>query len=77
MTPVQTFGRRERGRSYRLRAAAYVVILDESLLVACIVDKARLIRRSIRLLPRVSPMGGPADPEPIARVTADSALASG
>ena len=42
MKTVQTFGRRERGRSYRLRVAAYAVILDGKLQVACIVDKARL-----------------------------------
>jgi len=42
MTTARTFGRRERGPSYRLRIAAYAVILDENLRVACIVDKARL-----------------------------------
>jgi len=42
MTTAQTFGRRERGRAYRLRIAAYAVILDENLRVACFVDKARL-----------------------------------
>ena len=42
MTTVQTFGQRERGRSYRRRVAGYAVILDEKLQVACIVDKARL-----------------------------------
>jgi 8-oxo-dGTP diphosphatase len=42
MTTVQTFGQRERGRSYRRRLAAYVVILDDRLQVACVVDKLRL-----------------------------------
>jgi 8-oxo-dGTP diphosphatase len=42
MKSVQTFGHRERGRSYRLRAAAYAVIFNEDLHVACIVDKLRL-----------------------------------
>jgi 8-oxo-dGTP diphosphatase len=42
MTTVQTFGQREPARSYRQRRAAYAVILDEKLQVACIVDKARL-----------------------------------
>jgi len=42
MTTVQTFGHREPGRSYRRRIAAYAVILDDKLQVACVVDKLRL-----------------------------------
>ena len=42
MTTAQTFGHREPGRSYRRRFAAYAVILDEKLQVACVVDKLRL-----------------------------------
>jgi len=42
MTTVQTFGEREPARSYRQRRAAYAVILDEELQVACVVDKLRV-----------------------------------
>jgi len=42
MTTVQSFGHREGGRSYQRRLAAYAVILDEKLQVACVVDKLRL-----------------------------------
>src|ERR1044071_1178458 len=42
MSTVQTFGQREHRRSYRRRRAAYVVILDDRLQVACVVDKLRL-----------------------------------
>jgi len=42
MTTAQSFGHRESGRSYQQRLAAYAVILDEKLQVACVVDKLRL-----------------------------------
>jgi len=42
MTTAQHFGHREAGRSYQRRLAAYAVILDEKLRVACVVDKLRL-----------------------------------
>jgi 8-oxo-dGTP diphosphatase len=42
MKTVQTFGHQESGRSYQRRVAAYAVILDQKLWVACVVDKSRL-----------------------------------
>ena len=42
MNAAQSFGHRESGRSYQRRLAAYAVILDEELRVACVVDKLRL-----------------------------------
>jgi 8-oxo-dGTP diphosphatase len=39
MTIVQRFGRRQSGRSYEQRSAAYAVIFDASHRVACVVDK--------------------------------------
>ena len=42
MTDVQTFGRREPDRPYRVRPAAYAVILDEAQRVACVVEGSGL-----------------------------------
>lgn len=42
MTIIQTFGLREPGRAYRVRPAAYAVILDEKLRVACVAEESGL-----------------------------------
>jgi 8-oxo-dGTP diphosphatase len=42
MTIVRSFGHRQRERSYQRRAAAYAVILDEKLQVACVTEESRL-----------------------------------